>query len=179
MPEFVKRELYPEVFPFDLYKGYLMDRKTNTLRREFEIWPVSSNSETLTKNVEAVLGAVSHLPLKHWQPHMFFTGAKDEDLSGFTKGQFPKTVVSRKTHPVFSLRKLPASVGFTVCPCTSSRPFNLAGFRWINRGCKLRHTNHEMDRDSFLIEKVRFNIPPSVAYRLRFRGEVPDQCLKC
>ena len=170
--------VYPEVLPFDLHKGCLMDRKTNALRREFELWPVSSITEILTKNVEAVLGAVTHLPVRFWRPHMFFTGAKDEDLSVFTNGQFPKKTVSRKSHPVFSLRKLPQDIGFTVCPCTSSRPFKRGGFRYIHKGCKLSHTNHVMDRDSFLVEKMRFNIPPSVAYRLRFKGEVPDRCLK-
>lgn len=64
-----------------------MDCKTNALQHGFEIWPVSSNSETLTKNVEAVLGAVTHLPVRFWKPHMFFTGAKDEDLSSFTLSQ--------------------------------------------------------------------------------------------
>jgi len=143
-----------------------------------ELWSTPSPSENLRRNVEAVLGAVTHLPVKFWKPHMFFTGAKDEDLDSFTYGQFPKTTVSGKSHPVFSLRKLPENVGFTVCPCTSSRPFKLAKYRWINKGCKLRHTNHVMDRNSFLVEKVRFNVPRSVAYRLRFRGEVPDRCLK-
>ena len=155
-----------------------MKCETKISRRKFELWSEPSNSDMLTKNIEAVLGAVTHLPLKHWKPHMFFTGARDKDLSVFTNRQFPKKSVSRKSHPVFSLRKLPQDIGFAVCPCTSSRPFKRSRFRWINKGCKLRPTNFVMDRDSFLIEKVRFNIPRSVAYRLRFRGEVPDSCLR-
>ena len=143
-----------------------------------ELWSESSNEDMLAENVEAVLGAVTHLPVKFWKPNMFFTGARDADLSDLTNGKFPKKLVSRKSHPVFSLRKLPQDIGFTVCPCTSSRPYGRDRFRWIRKGCTLSHTNHVMDRNSFLVEQIRFNILRSVAYRLRFRGEVPDRCVK-
>jgi len=108
---------------------------------------------------------------------MFFTGARDKDLTALTDGEFPRTTVSGKSHPVYSLEKLPDNVGVAVCPCTSKIPFGRGVFRYIRKGCRLRHTQHTMDRDSFLVEKVRFNIPRSVACELRFRGEVPDECL--
>jgi hypothetical protein len=38
-------------------------------------------------------------------------------------------------------------------------------------GDPIFHTNYPMDRESFLVEKLGFNIPPSVAFRLRFRWE--------
>ena len=147
-------------------------------RNKLDLWSVRSSSETLMENVEAVLGAVTHLPVRFWRPNMFFTGARDKDLTVFTNGQFPKSTVSGKSHPVYSLKKLPENAGVAVCPCTSIRPFNRGVFRYIRKGCKLRHTKHIMDRDSFLVEKLRFNIPRSIAYELRFRGEVPDRCLE-
>jgi hypothetical protein len=145
---------------------------------KLDLWSVSSTSETLMKNVEAVLGAVTHLPISFWKPNMFFTGARDDDLSLFTNGQFPKTNIPGKSHPVYSLRKLPQGVGFTVCPCSSKRPFSRGAFRYIRKGCQLGHTGHVMDRDSYLIERSRFNVPRSIAYELRFRGEVREECLE-
>lgn len=109
---------------------------------------------------------------------MFFFGAKDEELSGLTSSRFPGRVVSGKKHPVFSLKPLPEGVGFQVCPCSSKRPFEEGVFRYIEKGCRLRHTAYIMDRDSYLIELARFNIPVSMAGRLLFKGEVPADCLR-
>jgi hypothetical protein len=148
------------------------------VRREPDLWSVPPVSEALMRNAEAVFGATAHLPIQFWISSMFFTGASDQDLTILTHGEFPKTMIPRKTHPIYSLVKLPDGVGVTVCPCTSRRPFGRGVFRYIRKGCRLRYTQHTMDRDSFLVEKVRFNIPRSVAYELRFRGEVPDGCLK-
>jgi hypothetical protein len=149
-----------------------------TAPNKLDLWPSSPVSEALMANVEQVLGAVTHLPIRFWRPNMFFIGARDKDLTAFTNGQFPKTTVPGKSHPVYSLERLPEGVGVAVCPCTSRRPFGGGIFRYINKGCQLRHTQHTMDRDSFLVEKVRFNIPRSIAHELRFRGEVPDECLR-
>jgi len=130
------------------------------------------------RNVEKVLGAVVHLPLRHWRPNMFFTGARDEELTELTQERFPKKPIKKKTHPIFSLKAIPANAGFSVCPCTSSRPYHPKNMRYVSKNCALLHTNYPMDRDSFLVEGIRFNIPPSVAFKLRFRGEVPVECLK-
>lgn len=146
--------------------------------QNLELWSVPEASEKLMENVEAVLGAVTHLPIRFWKQSMFFSGARDKDLSIFTNGGFPRSTAPQKSHPVYTLQKLPQNVGFAVCPCSSNRPFNQGVFRYIRKGCKLLHTQHIMDRDSFLIDSIRFNIPRSKAYALRFRGEVPDRCIE-
>jgi len=136
--------------------------------------PESANIE----RVDRILGSVVHLPLRYWKPSMFFAGAGDTDLAGLTAGRFPETPRRNGTHPVFSLAALPSGVGFQVCPCSSKRPFKTKEYRYISKECELLYTRHRMDRDSFLIEAVRFNIPESVAWRVRFKGLVPDRCVK-
>jgi len=143
-----------------------------------QFWSSKREDSAVDRNIEKILGAVTNLPLRYWKPHMFFTGAKDMELASLTQGHFPAKKIKRKTHPIFSLEQLPLNTGFRVCPCSSKMPFQQKGFRFIRKGCSLLHTGHVMDRNSYLIEKVIFNIPSSVAYRLRFRGEVPGKCLK-
>lgn len=144
-----------------------------------EFWSSAVDAEDfLAEKVEAILPAVTHLPLRFWKPRMFFMGAEDRQLKELSEGRFPSHVVPRKTHPVFALRPLQGAPGFQVCPCSSQRPYRGKEFRYVTKGCRLLHTNHMMDRDSYLVETVRFNIPPRFAHRLRFRGEVPESCLK-
>ncbi|MBW1735827.1 MAG: hypothetical protein JRJ71_15835 [Deltaproteobacteria bacterium] len=109
---------------------------------------------------------------------MFFTGARDIELVGLTDGRFPATPRRRGSHPVFSLGRLPQNAGCAVCPCSSRRPYGRSEYLWIREGCTLLHTGYVMDRDSFIIKRLRFNIPAGIAYGLRFRGEVPDTCIE-
>ena len=83
-----------------------MSYKTKAPQRGFELWSAFSNEDILTENVDSVLGAVTHLPIRFWKPHMFFTGARDPDLADLTNGHFPKKPVPRKSHPVFFIEKI-------------------------------------------------------------------------
>jgi hypothetical protein len=154
-------------------------RRARTLKIT-DLWPRQSRSLTAEKSLDQVLGATVNLPLKFWRPRFYFTGAPDETLHELSGGEFPaaKTPArfSYKTHPILALKSLPDTVGFKVSPCSSQKPYRMGRFRYIRGGCRLRFTGHVMDRDSFIIDTVRFNIPPSVAYRLRFFGEVPEAC---
>lgn len=145
---------------------------------EKQIWGRAGEAEYPYKGIEAILGAVTHLPVKYWKPRMLFFGAKDRELINLTGGHFPAGRVTRKKRPVFSLEPLPQQSGFRVCPCSSQIPYRQKKYHYIEKDCQLIHTGHVTDRKSYLIEEVSFNIPPSVAYRLRFFGEVPGECLK-
>lgn len=142
------------------------------------LWAGDQGRDVTTSKVEQILGAAVGLPLRYWKPRMFFTGAKDEDLLTLTEQKFPHKMVPRKTHPIFALHALAGDVGFKVCPCSSKRQHQQRAFRYIKKGCRLLHKNCVMDRNSYLIGKISFNIPRSIAFRLRFRGEVPIECLK-
>jgi len=126
----------------------------------------------------AVLVDGARLPLKHWRERFFFTGGPDPMLYAITGGRFPRTPDPGKTHPVFALSGLPDGAGFRVCPCSSKKPAPGKAGLAIRKGCILTHTGHVMDRRSHLITHVTFNIPPSVARDLRFRGEVPEDCIE-
>ncbi|MDD5204085.1 MAG: hypothetical protein PHS17_01615 [Desulfobacterales bacterium] len=108
---------------------------------------------------------------------MFFRGLPDKLAYEWSGGQFPAKPGSGN-HPVFSSKPLPDGTGFRVCPCSSKRPFDEKSFRFIRKGCRLLHTGYTMDRNSYLIEKIRLNIPRTLAHRLRFLGEVPEECIR-
>jgi len=137
-----------------------------------------ATTPTAQNSLDLVLGSVSDLPLKYWRENFFFLGARDEELLGLTSGCFPATTTAAKTHPVFSLHHLPDNVGFTACPCTSRIPFNSIRYRYIKKGCRLQHTGYCMDRNSYLVEAFKLNIPASMAGKLRFKGEVPNEWVK-
>jgi len=141
-------------------------------------WSSNPYQTALQDNVENVLGAVAHLPLKYWKEKMFFMGALDEKLAEFTEGRFPARVVSGKSHPVFSLKPLLSRIGFIVCPCTSRKPRKSESFLFIITGCELLYTRRRIDRNSYILKEVRFPIPCSLAFALRFLGEVPERCLQ-
>ena len=141
------------------------------------LWQNPGGSVTAEKDLDLILGSVKNLPILYWRPSFFFFGARDEDLSDLTDHRFPAKLVPGRSHPVFSLRPLPNDVGFKVCPCTSKTPRIRSSFRFIQKGCLLDYTGYEMDRKSYLIEGITFNIPRSVAIGLRFRGKVPSECL--
>ncbi len=131
----------------------------------------------IIRNADALFEESSHLPLRYWQPAMLFTGAADRGLHPLTGGRFPAGPPTSKKRPVFALKSLPNASGFKVCPCSTKAPFNLDRHRHIRQGCKLHPTGRRVERDSYLVEKITFNIPPSMALSLRFLGIVPDECL--
>ena len=45
-------------------------------------WSSHPYQTALQDNIENVLGAVAHLPLKYWKEKMFFKGALDHELVG-------------------------------------------------------------------------------------------------
>jgi hypothetical protein len=93
-----------------------------------------------------------------------------------SEGLFPAGPITG-THPVFSLQAQPDGVGFRVCPCSSKRPYHEKNPRYIRKGCRLLHTGHTLDRNSYLLEMIQFNIPRSIATELRFMGQVPEDCI--
>lgn len=142
------------------------------------LWSSGFATLTADNNLDLVLGSVTQLPLKHWRRNFFFSGAKDEDFIELTGGEFPKKLVPKHRHPVFSIKSLPGNSGFKVCPCSSKRPYKSKEYRYISKGCRLLYTSHTMDRYSYLVETAGFNIPPTIAYMLWFKGEVPAECLR-
>jgi hypothetical protein len=124
-----------------------------------------------------VLVPGARLALQFWRRNFWFCGAPDEELHRLTGGRFAPQVVPGHTHPVFALRLVEHGIGCTVCPCSSSRPYDAASFRYIRKGCELLHTGHRMDRDSHLIEGLAFTLPRSLAAGLAFKGEVPEPCI--
>ena len=143
-----------------------------------QLWSSGFATLTADNNLDIILGSVKQLPLKHWRQNFFFSGAKDEDFIELTGGEFPKKLVPNHRHPVFSIKSLPGSSGFKVCPCSSKKPFKSRQYRYIRKECRLLHTHHAMDRYSYLVETASFNIPPTIAYTLWFKGEVPAECLR-
>jgi len=142
-----------------------------------KLWSEKFGTITADNNLDMVMGSVKNLPVKYWKPGYYFIGARDKTLFNLTKGIFPAKLVHHKTHPVFTLKPLPENKGFKVCPCSSKKPFNQSKYRYIRKQCILLHTENIMDVNSYIIEKISFNIPSSIAYKLRFFGEVPQACI--
>lgn len=139
--------------------------------------PWNGTGKTAKKNLDLVLGSVVNLPLRYWSERMLFFGAPDEELSRLSNGVFPAKLVAKKTHPVFVLDVLPFGSGARVCPCSSQRPYRQGAFSFIRKGCRLLHTGTIQDRDAYLIDWLHFPLPPKMAYRLRFKGQVPQDCI--
>ena len=155
--------------------GKAKHRKAGLLQAS-SLWSTSPRGMTADRHLEAVLGSVTRLPLPHWKDGMFFKGFPDESAWELSGGRFPAGPI-RGTHPVFSLKAQPDSVGFRVCPCSSKRPYHGETVRYVRKGCCLLHTGHIVDRNSYLVEECRFNIPRSLAAELRFLGQVPEDCI--
>lgn len=130
-----------------------------------------------SKNMDLILGSLKNLHLRYWRDNFFFKGAPDSELIHLTKGFFPRDLIPYKTHPIFSLQKLPDYAGFRVCPCSTRKFYHRNAYRYLKKGCVLKHTGKTLDRDSRLVESIYFNIPQSFASRLRFFGEVPETCI--
>jgi len=131
-----------------------------------------------SNNLSAVLVNGAKLPLRFWRSRFYFTGAGDLEIFPLTGGRFPAKPISGKTHPIFVLEMLPNGAGSRVCPCSSKKPRNRRDKRSIREGCPFLYTGFVSDKRSYLIESITLNIPTSIAYSLRFRGEVPESCIE-
>jgi hypothetical protein len=133
--------------------------------------------KTREPNVLEEMGQnVLRLPFQFWEERFYFRGALNTALREKT-GVFPARVgKAGETHPVFLLRKL-GNFGFQACPCTSRKQFRT---RYIHKGCPLEITNRNMDRDSYVLERLAFNLTEDDAFRRRMvlLGRVPPECVK-
>ncbi len=124
-----------------------------------------------------ILGSsITRLPVMFWEEQMFFFGAQDKKLKKITS-IFPYKLHKKKnTHPIFILKKI-ANFGFKVCPC-SSKNF-MKDVRYIKEGCVLEITGHKMDRNSYILDFLHFNLPYNNNWNkeLRFVGKVPLECI--
>lgn len=141
------------------------------------LWESHPGTVTAKKDLDLILGSVTNLPLQYWRPFFLFFRAKDKDLLKITKNRFPAKLENGKTHPVFALQHLPNNVGFKVCPCSSKKPFYDKTYRYIKENTTLKHTGYMTDRNSFLVESVRFNMPATIAGKMLFKGEVPEDSI--
>jgi hypothetical protein len=135
-----------------------------------DLWGYRSKTPTAAKDLDLILGSVISLPLAFWRENFFFKGMKDRHLTEETNGVFPAIPRKSGTHPVFAVRPVLSNIGFVVCPCSSRRQYKTVP--WIEKGTRLRHTHREMDRRSYLVTHIQFNMPASVATQLHFQGEV-------
>jgi hypothetical protein len=142
-----------------------------TKRLNFQdLWGYRKKTPTAANDLDLILGSVFSLPLAYWRKNFFFKGMTDDQLAEATLGNFPATPKKQGTHPVFALKPVLNHIGFVVCPCSSQPQYSPVP--WIEKGTRLLHTNHEMDRRSYLVNHIQFNMPASMASRLRFQGEV-------
>jgi hypothetical protein len=135
-----------------------------------DLWGFQEKTPTAANDLDLILPSVISLPLTWWRKNFFFKGMTDERLSEETRGDFPAIPKKQGTHPVFALKPVLNHIGFVVCPCSSQLQY--LKVPWIEKGTRLLHTHHEMDRRSYLITHIQFNMPASVATQLRFQGEV-------
>lgn len=142
------------------------------------VWEKPRGTLTAEKDLAKILGVTRNLPVRFWESRFFFVGARDADLFALSAGMFPVTTQPGKTHPVISLKPLPDKVGFKVSPCSSKRPWYLKEAYFIKKGCRLKHTDWEMDRNSYVVEHIEVPIPASIAINLVFKGQVPFECIK-
>ena len=133
------------------------------------LWGKSSPTMTADKDLDLILGSVTHLPVKYWRKNFFFKGGLNSTFKTMTQGKFPAGANTKGTHPVFALKPLAHGAGFEVCPCSSSAWKKLT---WINKGTQLLYTKEIMEKTSYLLEHIPFNIPASESIKLRFMGEV-------
>jgi len=142
-------------------------------------WSGAKSTFTADKNLVAVLGATKNLPMRYWRPNFWFTGARDDVLYEMTSGVFPVKPLPGKTHPVLCVKPLPHGVGAKVHPCSSKKPWKRKSQkpRYIRKGCILLHTGFQINKDSYLLEKIQMTMSSSMALDLHFRGGVPAECI--
>jgi hypothetical protein len=136
------------------------------------IWKKSPSTPTADKNLDLILGSAINLPLKYWRKNFFFKGGRNSKLKTMTEGKFPVKADPEGTHPVFALKQVANGSGFEVCPCSSSA---WKRQKWVAKGTQLLHTGKIMEKTTYLVEQIRFNLPASEAMNLRFMGRVADQ----
>jgi hypothetical protein len=149
-------------------------------KKKEAFWREPKKTMTADYDLDKVLGSVVKLPMRLWRHNFLFFGARDEDLYTITSGVFPAVPVPDKSHPVICDRQLPNTGGVKVYPCSTQKPWETEKKtpRYIRKGCRLLHTGVETDRDSYLLEMIPIRIPSSLAFHLRFRGEVPEECIQ-
>ena len=141
-----------------------------------DLWKEKLAVSIAKKNPDLILGSIKSLPLEYWRKNFFFKGAPNKSIGEWTRGLFADKAAPDGTHPVFALKPILSYSGFKVCPCSSSAQRKHS--RWIAKGTKLLHTNICMDKKSFLVESLPFNIPSLEAGKLRFLGEVPENAIR-
>jgi hypothetical protein len=149
------------------------------------IWKATKASSpasppTAKANIDLILGSLHNkaLAVSYWKPFFLFFGARDSILWQRSGGQFPNILIPEKKHPVISLKKLPDNIGCKVNPCSSIKPWTGRVIHFIEKGCKLKHTGHVMDRNSYIVDQITLPWPASRALELSFKGEVPLECIK-
>jgi hypothetical protein len=138
------------------------------------IWTTGSVS-TPGMNFQQILSHSTSLPVRYWQPDFYFWGMLDETIHGLSDQRFPGKIIPFKRRPIFCMRVLPNNIGAEVCPCSTQKQYIKS--RCIRKGCQLEYTGHVMDKKSYLVERIRFNIPSFSAGKLSFRGKVPAKCI--
>jgi len=149
-------------------------------KKKEAFWSEPKTTLTADHDLDTVLGSVVNLPMRWWRKNFLFFGARDDDLFSITFGIFPAVPIPDKSHPVICARRFPNTGGVKVYPCSTQKPWKSKkkSPRYIPEGCRLLHTGVETDRNSYLLEMIPIRLPSSVAYRLRFRGEVPEDCIQ-
>ncbi|NDY73839.1 hypothetical protein DO021_18915 [Desulfobacter hydrogenophilus] len=139
------------------------------------IWGKQRRTMTADTDLELVLVDGARLPLSLWRKHFFFKGGLNLTLKTLTRGIFPAKANPKGTHPIVALNPVAGGIGFSVCPCSSS------GYRhktWVDKGTSLFYTGHIMEKTTYFVDHIRFNIPASEAVKLRFKGEIPVNAIQ-
>lgn len=150
-----------------------MPKKTSFADILKNLPPKAEQPNILQEMGQSVLRA----PFDLWEERFYFRGALNTALREKTGGFPARLGRPKETHPIFLLRKL-GNFGFQVCPCTSKWQYRT---RYIRQGCVLEITKRTMDRDSYILKKMAFNLTADDAFRRRliFLGRVPETCLVC
>jgi len=154
-----------------------MSKASSKKPESFSLWTAGGRSALSPPGGHFNFTLNDPIPLRHWRPNYQFIGLSDHELHQLSRGVFPRKL-EPKARPLHSLESLPYNVAYKVCPCSSKRPFDMRRVRYVREGCRLLHTNKAVDRNSYLIENVTLNIPSSLCRELRFRGEVPEECIE-
>ncbi len=141
-----------------------------------DLWKEQLAVFVAEKNSDLILESAKSLPLEYWRKNFFFKGALNRKLRKWTCARFGDNTNPEGTHPVFALKPICSNAGFKVCPCSSAPQGKYS--RWIKKGTPLLYTGILMDKKSFLVERIQFNIPSSEAGKLNFLGEVPEEAIR-
>ncbi len=149
-----------------------MDKKKSRLTFD-AIWEKPRRSLSAQTDLDLVLVDGVHLPLAQWRENFFFMGGPNQMFKTLTRGNFPAKADPEGTHPVFALKPVAGGIGFAACPCSSSGRNNR---KWVDRGTALIHTGYVMKKTCYIIDRFRFNMPPSEALKLVFQRGDPSGC---